>query len=341
MQPFFELEAHEQSARLKTLAIEALKAWGVTGCDPRLIKYRENAVFEVKTRDGARAALRVHRQGYHDAASLESELRWMAMLARGGIAVPTPIPTEAGAVVHDGTAAGVPGVWKVDMLSWVAGRELGAVGERLDLGGRSPIAVFHSMGRTMARLHDLSTAWPQQQRQKRHAWDRDGFVGDEPFWGRFWELAALTAGQRDLLLRTKSAIAQDLDGFGKTERNYGLIHADMVPENVMLDGDTIALIDFDDAGFGWHMFDLVTALFWLGDEPQIESMTAALIQGYRSVRPLDARDLATMPLFTAARSLTYLGWVHTRSQTDTAKELAPLMIEIAEGACSRYLAGRA
>ncbi|MEZ5727158.1 MAG: phosphotransferase [Burkholderiaceae bacterium] len=340
MENFFELAVDEQSARLKSLATEALRAWGVTHCDPRLIKYRENAVFEVRTRDGARAALRVHRQGYHDAASLDSELRWMAMLARQGIAVPTPIPTEAGPVVHDGRAAGVPGVWKVDMLSWVAGRELGAVGEPLDLGGRDAATLFGAFGRTMARLHEFSSRWLEQDSQARHAWDRDGLVGERPFWGRFWELAALTPEQRDLLLQARAAIAEDLDAYGKSPANYGLIHADLVPENVMLDGDSIALIDFDDAGYGWHMFEIVTALFWLADEPEIDTMTKALLDGYRSVRPLAERDLAMTDLFVAARALTYLGWVHTRRQNETAIELTPMMIEIATGACSAYLAGR-
>ena len=340
MSDFFQLGANEQSARLTGLATNALKAWGVTDCQPRLIKYRENAVFEVKTGSGKRAALRVHRQGYHDDASLESELNWMEMLANGGMKVPTPIPNLDGALVFDGRADGVPGIWKVDMLAWVEGRELGAVGEPLDLAGRDVEKLFFNIGATMGSLHNLSAAWPQQNSQKRHAWDRDGFVGDHPLWGEFWELAALTPEQKALFLRAKAAIAEDLDAYGQTPESYGLIHADLVPENVMLDGDQIVLIDFDDAGFGWHMFEIVTALHWLAGEPEIETMKRSVLEGYQSVRKLAERDLAAMDMFFAARSLTYLGWVHTRSQTDTARELTPIMIEIAEGICGDYLAAR-
>lgn len=340
MSDFFQLEAVEQSARLTVLAINALEAWGVTDCAPRLIKYRENAVFEVQTKDGARAALRVHRQGYHDDASLESELKWMAMLAGGGLTVPTPIPAENGQIVIDGTADGVPGIWKVDMLTWVEGKELGEVGEPLDLEGRDPARLFFDIGVTMGKLHNLSTAWPEQNSQTRHAWDRAGFVGDRPLWGEFWELAALTPEQKDLFLRARAAIAEDLDAYGQTPENYGLIHADLVPENVMLNGDEVVLIDFDDAGFGWHMFEIVTAIYWLAEEPEIEIITRAVLDGYQSVRALSDRDLAAIDLFFAARSLTYLGWVHTRSQTGAAKELTPIMIEIAEGICLDYLSDR-
>ncbi len=340
MTDFFQLDADEQSARLTTLAKNALREWGVTDCEPRLIKYRENAVYEVTTKTGDRAALRVHRQGYHDDASLESELNWMAMLSDGGLVVPTPIPADSGAIVVDGTAKGVPGVWKADMLSWLEGRELGDIGEPLDLEGRDVAALFRNIGHTMARLHNLSTAWSAQNTQTRHAWDSDGFIGDTPLWGQFWELAALSPAQKDLFLLTKAAIAKDLAAYGQTAESYGLIHADLVPENVMLNGNAVELIDFDDAGFGWHMFEIVTAIYWLAEEPEFETMQAKILEGYQAERPLQQRDLDAMEVFYAARSLTYLGWVHTRSQTETAKELTPIMIEIAEAICSDYLANR-
>ena len=59
---------------MRALAIEALKFWGVTGCEPELLKYRENAVFRVIAPDGRPAALRIHRHGYHSDAELRSEL---------------------------------------------------------------------------------------------------------------------------------------------------------------------------------------------------------------------------------------------------------------------------
>ncbi len=64
------------------------------------------------------------------------------------------------------------------------------------------------------------------------------------------------------------------------------------------------------------------------------------LAGYQSARPLSLRDLKAMDLFYVARSLTYLGWVHTRSQTETAIELTPIMIEIAQNICSEYLSKR-
>ena len=50
--------------------------------------------------------------------------------------------------------------------------------------------------------------------------------------------------------------------------------------------------------------------------------------------------LEWLPLFLAARGTTYLGWVHTRPDSDTARELTPFLIERACAAAEEYLAIR-
>ncbi len=332
---FSTASAAQQATRLAVLAADALAAWGVSGCTPALIKYRENAVFKVHTANGAPAVMRVHRQHYHDDASLASELEWMAMLGDAGITVPRPVPTLSGETMIRRHHPRVPGEWQVDMLSWLDGAPLGAVGEPLALP--DPDSVFFRLGETVARMHSLSCDWSRQAQMARHAWDASGLVGDDPFWGRFWELAALSAPLRDLLERVRPALHDDLLAYGKDPQRYGLIHADLVPENVLLQDGAVQIIDFDDAGFGWHMFELVTIMHWLEDEPQYAHMKSSLLSGYQRVRSLTERDLATWNLFSAARSLTYLGWVHTRRSSAEAAQMTPMMMDMAETHCSRYL----
>ena len=54
-----------------------------------------------------------------------------------------------------------------------------------------------------------------------------------------------------------------------------------------------------------------------------------MIEGYRSHRPLSDAQLELLPLFLTARGFTYLGWVHTRQETETARELTPMLLEAA------------
>jgi Ser/Thr protein kinase RdoA (MazF antagonist) len=119
--------------------------------------------------------------------------------------------------------------------------------------------------------------------------------------------------------------------------NYSLIHADFAAENVMIDGDDIRLIDFDDAGFGWHLFEIVTALFFIQGEPYFDQAQSALLEGYRKHRALPDSELELLPLFFLARGTTYVGWVHSRSETETARELTPMILDLVCDLAERYL----
>ena len=52
---------------------------------------------------------------------------------------------------------------------------------------------------------------------------------------------------------------------------------------------------------------------------------------------MSAADESLLPLFYTARGFTYLGWVHTRHETETARELTPMLIELSCGVARRYL----
>ena len=192
----------------------------------------------------------------------------------------------------------------------------------------------------MARIHNQASRWQPGSEFARHSWCEEGLVGDRPLWGRFWELDALTLCQRRLLVDTRHAIRQDLLAMGRVADSYGLIHADLVPENFLVEDDDIRVIDFDDAGYGWHLFDVATSLYFLKPQPYFEVAKSALVEGYRRQRELSDRALSRLPLFLAARGTTYLGWVHERKGTPTAVELTPFLIELACTVADEYLIHR-
>jgi Ser/Thr protein kinase RdoA (MazF antagonist) len=212
------------------------------------------------------------------------------------------------------------------MLAWVAGKPVGSSENGLVLASEAAATLFFAAGALAARLHNHSNVMVLPDTFTRHAWDAAGLIGDDPFWGRFWELDHLTPSERELLQRARGKAGVDLAAFGKGGHNYGLIHADFVPENLLNDGGRLNLIDFDDSGFGWHMFELATALYFNLDEPCYPDLVKALFAGYRSQRSLPAGHTAMLPLFLFLRGTTYLGWVQTRAETETAQELTPMLV---------------
>ena len=47
-----------------------------------------------------------------------------------------------------------------------------------------------------------------------------------------------------------------------------------------------------------------------------------------------------VPLFFLARGLTYVAWVHTRHETETAKELTPMLLTAACELAEEYLSNQ-
>jgi Ser/Thr protein kinase RdoA (MazF antagonist) len=337
MTDFYALPPAAQADRLRELARAALAHWDFGPSTLTLIKFRENAVFEVATAAGRRYALRIHRAGYHSEAELRSELQWMRALQESGFDVPEIVPDRSGALFLNVQHEGVPEPRQVDVFEWIEGAQLGSVAGGVATDSAALVRTFHTVGALAARLHNQATHWPLPTGFTRHAWDDAGLVGERPFWGRFWELAALAPGERALLIRARDRLRRDLGGLARSPDTYGLIHADFAPENLLVDGDRVRVLDFDDAGFGWHLFEIATSIYFHVGQPYYDAIRAATIAGYRTERALPDEQVAMLPMFLCARGSTYLGWVHTRKETETARELTPMLIELACAVAREYL----
>ena len=277
---------------------QALDLWGVTGCRTTLVAQRENHVYRVE--GPVPMALRLHRAGLRSKAELRSELDWMAALARGGLSVPRPCPARDGALCHQ------IGDRIVDMLSWLDGAPMGSAG-RLDPALDGPTA-YGALGAAMARLHLVSDGWTPPAQFTRPAWDADGLLGEAPLWGRFWDNPRLTPDQAALMRQARAAAMRALADH-LPQADYGLIHADLVPENVLIGPNGPHLIDFDDGGYGFRLFDIATVLNHALRAADPGPLRQAFLVGYQGLRAI---DLAALPLFQALRAFTYVGWIVPR-----------------------------
>ncbi|WP_425039752.1 phosphotransferase enzyme family protein [Primorskyibacter sp. S187A] len=303
---------------------KALALWGMAEASARLVAARENAVYRIAHASGL-FALRLHRQGYRTDAQLTAELDWMAMLTRAGLSVPAPIRSLAGPHLQS-----VEGI-QVDVLTWMDGETLDRALPKQDACIRR--AVFERLGQTMARMHEACDTWPDAATCDRPAWDSTGLLGEAPLWDRFWDNPALSAPQKTLMQTFRARALETLSRLGPS-LDYGLIHADLVPANVMWTGADLHLIDFDDGGFGFRLFDIATALFKHRNAPDYDDLHSALLRGYASVRPI---DLDLLPLFLALRAVTYVGWNITREPDAEHSGRNARFIAQAEEVVSAYL----
>lgn len=303
---------------------KALPLWGLAGADYALVAARENAVYRIKT-PKVTYAMRLHRKGYRSDDELGSELHWMKAVHDGGVHVPIPITSLTGDVMH------VVDSIQVDVLTWMDGNTLDAILAQSDASVR--IALFYALGQNMARLHEISDAWKPPAGFTRCAWDVDGLVGETPIWDRFWDNPALTIRDRDLLIALRHRAQTDLQDLLVTS-DYGLVHADLVAANVIADGTSLCLIDFDDGGYGFRIFEIATALLKHIDAPDYSTLKRTLIDGYASVR---AVDLAPLDLFMALRAATYVGWNITRMDEDNGMTRNTRFIQTATKLAMTYV----
>lgn len=284
---------------LNQLATEAAAHWG--GTPIALIRNRENAVFRMSLPDGEQAALRLHRIGYQTQAAIDSELWFCTELANHGLPVPRPITAQghkARVQLSNGRMA--------TAVTWMPGAPLGEAGVPLTGTPNDQAALHHALGQMLARIHTTTEALPLPPNFERPSWDIDGLTGEAPFWGRFWDHPSLTPAESATLQAARQFLRITLQA-----HNAPLIpvHADVLRENILVADGALALIDFDDSGLGFPLYDLGTVLSQNLYEPAFAEIRAGLIAGYETLRSVEAR---MVDVFTLARCLASVGWTMPR-----------------------------
>ena len=305
------------SLELRTLAEKALAEWAFEGARLYPLGISENASFRVDTPD-KRYVLRIHRPGYHTLAELESEHVWTHALLKAGLDVPVPARTRDGREYVTLPFEG--GERHIGMLEWVDGELLGNVISRKPADFARH---FHAAGRIVAAIHNQSSRWNVPDGFRRHRLDIEGLMGDNPFWGPFWSLPQMRKAQREVIERARRTIAEELSHLGHSNETFSLIHADLHPHNLVVGDQGLHVIDFDDAGFGWHHYELAVALYRYQEDDRFGDVRAALVNGYREVRPLADSVVGMLSMFFLVRSLVHLGWRAQRPEhgTDLSEDI--------------------
>ncbi|KXP03776.1 phosphotransferase enzyme family protein [Tsukamurella pseudospumae] len=288
--------------------------------EPLLVS--ENATFRVRG-GPLPAVLRVHRPGYQDDAAIESELAWIAALRRD-TAVPVVEPLSG--VLTDG-----PTGRRAVLFAELPGGPV--PDETLDA------AHFAALGEIAGAFHDHAETWSRPAGFARFRWDLDDTIGARPRWGSWRAGLGVGEAHRRALAPAAERAAHRIDAFGRTAEKFGLIHGDLRAANLIAGpgGDGFTVIDFDDSGFGWHLFEFAAAASFVETDPRLPEWAAAWTAAYRHRRDLPDAHAALLPDFVLLRRLQLLGWLGTHGH---ALEADPGFADGTVEVASRYLAGR-
>ena len=290
-------------------AREALRYFPIEIATVKLISRSENVSFYVEDQYLKRYVLGIHRPEYHTLDELISEQLWTEALLRAGIDVPIVVKTKNGS-----RYAHIPvgnGERHAGLLAWVEGKSLRELFD--DTNERSRLSnMYERVGSLLAHLHLQASAWTPPTEFTRHAFDADGLMGEAPFWGRFWEADDMTVDQKRHMREMRDRLHELLARLPINTVVYSLIHADLHTGNLIYHGDDLHIIDFDDAGFGWHAYDFAVALNDGINAKDRSFMEDALFRGYNRVRRSPAWVRELMRLFSVIRVLVSIGWSDAR-----------------------------
>ena len=175
------------------------------------------------------------------------------------------------------------------------------------------------IGAITAKLHLHAMSWNADNTLPRFCWDIEDMFGETSRWGDWSKNSALTESQKEIFAKTVAIGCKRLEKYGKKSDRYGLIHSDLNINNILVDGDQVKILDFDDCGYGWFLFDLSTAV--LEYDTNLSEMTRAWLDGYQTVRPLSPEDLQEVDTFIVLRKIVRMGWIASHWDNDTVKRV--------------------
>jgi homoserine kinase type II len=243
----------------------------------------ENSNFLLHTSEGAYILTLYEKRV--ERSDLPFFLGLMEHLAKKGISCPLPVHRRDGAVI--GEIAGRPAA----LITFLEGMWM-----------RRPTAVHcREVGKALAALH---LAGADFQLTRPNALAIDG-------WRKLWD------GARPRADEVEKGLVREVDeDFVVLARDWpavlpmGVIHADLFPDNVFFLGDELSgLIDFYFACNDFYAYDVATCLnAWCFEKDHAFNLTkgAALLSGYKSVRPLSDAEREALPVLARGSALRFM-----------------------------------
>ncbi|WP_454848453.1 homoserine kinase [Rhizobium binxianense] len=208
----------------------------------------------------------------------------MQHLAARGLSCPLPLPRKDGALL--GSLSGRPAA----LISFLEGMWL-----------RKPEAKHcREVGKALAQMH---VAGGDFELRRPNALSLEG-------WRTLWDKSEARADEVERGLQEE--IRSELDFLGRNwpqELPAGVIHADLFPDNVFFLGDALSgLIDFYFACNDLLAYDVSICLnAWCFEKDGAYNITKGMqmLEGYRSVRPLSAAEIAALPILSRGSALRF------------------------------------
>lgn len=318
-------------SHLTIIKSKAIRDYRISFCDITLLRRSENTTFQLTDLNGKKYILRINRSDYHTFCELNGELCWMKMLeAETELILPHVYLNIHGSAISacpDGCDYGQ----FYSVFSYIDGTstDVHTLSEQTDL--------LYEIGKTAAIMHSQVIHSPEAGQLCRFHWDIPDLIGPQSRWGN-WEIhPLLTENQKHTFHAYLSKIIPMIESYGKTNTHFGIIHGDLHPGNFIKTKKGLAIIDFDDCGYGYFLYEIGCSLMQYNDNLKV--LANAWISGYETIRTLSPDDKKMLIPFILFRRIIRIAWMASHADSDTAKASASMetYISITDKLCTDFL----
>jgi len=320
MHEFASLSRRGQLGRLRRVGRTALASYGLEDARLALLRHEHNTTFRVDARSG-RYVLRINRPRVHTPDTIGSEMAWLSALRRDtDLGVPEPVAARDGSLVVVARDPSVPEPHVCVLLRWLDGR---FVDQRLTPAHLRRVGALEGhmqehaaswtppSGFLRPRVDTLTDTAKVDSMAQSAAVARNGDHPTKEDGDRGLQVveALVSTADAELFARALEVVWATTRKLAEVPGAFGLIHGDLHYENFLFHRGEARAIDFDDCGWGFHLYDLAVTLWELEGRPRYDELREALLDAYAQERPLPEDHATHLRVLFVLRRMQMLMWV--------------------------------
>ncbi|MFF2483766.1 phosphotransferase enzyme family protein [Paenibacillus sp. NPDC058071] len=240
------------------LAKEILGFYAFEDPEIEFIRHSENMIYKIRDNHNNRNyLLRIHNpvsEGFsgiqHTLEGLRSEMALLKGLsASGTIQVQEPVANRFGELVTDYQSGEHGTQCFATLLTWMEGSMLS-----LEEGSMEEMAF--ALGKELGAFHEFTRQFNPAPSFIRPVYDakRIDFAINELHYGV--EIGLYQIEQLEMIKEVLHIVKQQLIQLDSRDKAWGIIHADLQLNNIIINNGRPGLIDFSLSGYGYYLFDL-------------------------------------------------------------------------------------
>lgn len=312
MKPYHQLTLQGKARRLRQMAIRALDHYHLEVVKVSLITNEQNGIFRVDTADKQKYILRVITpDAGHSLGEINSEMMFLhALHDQSDINAPLPLRNQSGKWVTTIEVDGIPQPRSCAVFTWVKGKEIADY--------RTP-KTWRLFGKLSAQLHEFARTFTPSDDFQLPIYDTIFPFAEDNVMFTDENRRYFTIEQFDLLQEALEKVQADIDQLYQVKADIQVIHGDLHHWNVLIAGNQLSPIDFEDLMWAHPIQDIATTLYYNRWDDNYDDLLAAFKQGYETITAFPEAYDGQLEVQMLSRRLGLLNYVFAAEEEDIAE----------------------